>query len=142
MLLTVGSAFGIAAALERSGGAGVLASGLVQVAIPFGEVGVLVAIYALTALLAGAVSTKTSAAVMFPIAAHTAGELGISLLATCYVVMLAGSTAFSTPIGYPTNLMVLSGGGYKYRDFIKLGLPLQVLVGVSTIVIVWWRWLP
>jgi di/tricarboxylate transporter len=78
---------------------------------------------------------------MFPIAAAAAQAQGIGLLPISYMIMIAASTAFSTPIGFQTNLMVYGPGGYKYTDFLRLGLPLQVLVGVSTVTIVSLAWL-
>lgn len=141
VLITIASAFGIAAALDSSGAAEVIAGHIVSVAIPFGQVGVLVALYVMTAVLAGVVSTTASAALMFPIAASAATAEGIGILPISYMVMLAASTAFSTPIGYQTNLMVYGPGGYRYSDFLRLGLPLQTLVGISTVTIITKLWL-
>jgi di/tricarboxylate transporter len=141
VLIAIASAFGIAIAIQKSGAAEVLASRLMDVAAPFGNVGLLVALYAITAVLAGLVTTKASAALMFPIAAAAAQAQGIGLLPISYMIMIAASTAFSTPIGFQTNLMVYGPGGYKYTDFLRLGLPLQVLVGVSTVTIVSLAWL-
>ncbi len=141
VLIAIASAFGIAKALESSGAAQVVASNIVDFAIPFGQVGVLVALYTMTALLAGVVSTTASAALMFPIAASAAEAQGISLMAISYMVMLAASTAFSTPIGYQTNLMVYGPGGYRYTDFLRIGLPLQALIGISTVSIIAKLWL-
>jgi di/tricarboxylate transporter len=141
VLIAIASAFGIAIAIQKSGAAEVLASRLMDVAAPFGNVGLLVALYAITAVLAGLVTTKASAALMFPIAATAAQAQGIGLLPISYMIMIAASTAFSTPIGFQTNLMVYGPGGYKYTDFLRLGLPLQVLVGISTVTIVSLAWL-
>jgi di/tricarboxylate transporter len=141
VLIAIASAFGIAIAIQKSGAAEVLASRLMDVAAPFGNVGLLVALYAITAVLAGLVTTKASAALMFPIAAAAAQAQGIGLLPISYMIMIAASTAFSTPIGFQTNLMVYGPGGYKYTDFLRLGLPLQVLVGISTVTIVSLAWL-
>ncbi len=141
VLIAIAAAFGIAAAIEGSGAASVLAGRIIDVASPFGRVGVLVALYAITAVLAGLVTTKASAALMFPIAASAAEAQGIGLLPISYMIMIAASTAFSTPIGFQTNLMVYGPGGYKYTDFLRIGLPLQTLVGVSTVSIVAVAWL-
>ncbi len=141
VLIAIAAAFGIAAAIEGSGAASVLAGRIIDVASPFGRVGVLVALYAITAVLAGLVTTKASAALMFPIAASAAEAQGIGLLPISYMIMIATSTAFSTPIGFQTNLMVYGPGGYKYTDFLRIGLPLQTLVGISTVSIVAVAWL-
>ena len=141
VLIAIGAAFGIAIALQKSGAADVLASRLIDVAAPFGSVGLLVALYAITAVLAGLVTTKAAAALMFPIAATAAQAQGIGLLPISYMVMIAAATAFSTPIGFQTTLMVYGPGGYKYPDFLGLGLPLQTLVGISTVTIIALAWL-
>jgi di/tricarboxylate transporter len=141
VLIAIAAAFGIAIAIQKSGAAEVLATRIIDLAAPFGSVGVLVALYAITAVLAGLVTTKASAALMFPIAATAAEAQGIGLLPISYMTMIAAATAFSTPIGFQTNLMVYGPGGYKYTDFLRLGLPLQVLVGISTVTIIALFWL-
>jgi len=141
VLIAIAAAFGIAIGIQKSGAAEVLAARIIDFAAPFGSVGVLVALYAITAILAGLVTTKASAALMFPIAATAAEAQGIGLLPISYMTMIAAATAFSTPIGFQTNLMVYGPGGYKYTDFLRLGLPLQVLVGISTVTIIALVWL-
>ena len=141
VLIAIAAAFGIAAAIEGSGAGAVIAANLIDLAEPFGRVGILVALYTITAVLAGLVTTKASAALMFPIAASAAEAQGIGLLPISYMIMIAASTAFSTPIGFQTNLMVYGPGGYKYSDFLRLGLPLQALVGISTVTIIAVAWL-
>jgi di/tricarboxylate transporter len=141
VLIAIAAAFGVAIALQKSGAAEVLAARIIELAAPFGRVGVLVALYMITAILAGLVTTKASAALMFPIAATAAEAQGIGLLPISYMIMIAAATAFSTPIGFQTNLMVYGPGGYKYTDFLRLGLPLQTVVGVSTVTIIALAWL-
>jgi di/tricarboxylate transporter len=141
VLIAIAAAFGVAIALQKSGAADVIAGRIVEFAEPFGQVGVLVALYAITAALAGLVTTKASAALMFPIAATAAEAQGIGLVPISYMTMIAAATAFSTPIGFQTNLMVYGPGGYKYTDFLRLGVPLQTLVGISTVTIIAVAWL-
>lgn len=141
VLIAIAAAFGVAAAIQKSGAAEVIASRIVNLAEPFGSVGVLVAIYAITAVLAALVTSKASAALMFPIAAAAAEAQGIGLLPMSYMMMIAAASAFSTPIGFQTNLMVYGPGGYKYVDFLRLGVPLQILVGVSTVTIISLAWI-
>ncbi len=141
VLIAIAAAFGIAAAIKNSGAAAVIAGRIIDVAEPFGNFGLLVALYTITAVLAGLVTTKASAALMFPIAASAAEAAGIGLLPISYMIMIAAATAFSTPIGFQTNLMVYGPGGYKYTDFVRLGVPLAGLVGISTITIIAFAWL-
>jgi di/tricarboxylate transporter len=141
VLIAIAAAFGVAAAMQKSGAATVVASRIVDWAEPLGSIGVLGALYAFTAVLAALVTSKASAALMFPIAASAAEAQGIGLVPMSYMIMIAAATAFATPIGFQTNLMVYGPGGYKYTDFLRLGLPLQALVGISTVSIVGFLWL-
>ncbi|MEZ4287546.1 MAG: SLC13 family permease [Polyangiales bacterium] len=141
VLIAVGAAIGFATALEKSGAAEVIANEVVALAQPFGRTGLLIAIYTVTAVLAAVVSTKASAALMFPIGASAALSQGIDLASMSYLIMVGAATAFSTPIGYQTNLMVYGPGGYRYTDFLRLGLPLQILVGIVTVTIIVHAWL-
>lgn len=133
VLITVGSALGIGLAMEQSGAAHVIADSVVTTLAPYGRTVLLIGLYAVTALLAGTVYTATSAALMFPVAASVAETQGLALLPMSLLIMVAASTAFSTPVGYAANIMVYSPGGYRYTDFLRLGLPLQVVCGVVTI---------
>jgi di/tricarboxylate transporter len=141
VLISIAAAFGVAAAIQKSGAAEIIASRIVTLAEPFGSVGVLVAIYAITAVLAALVTSKASAALMFPIAAAAAEAQGIGLVPMSYMMMIAAASAFATPIGFQTNLMVYGPGGYRYVDFVRLGVPLQVLVGISTVTLISLAWL-
>jgi len=138
VLMAVAAAIGLGVALDKSGAAAALGDTILRFAIPLGPVGLLAVIYATTALLAGAVTTTTAAALMFPVAAAAASQVpALPLLPTALVVALAASTAFSTPTGYQTNLMVYGPGGYRYTDFLKVGLPLQAVVGTVAVTMAW-----
>lgn len=135
VLVTVAAAIGIGLAVEKSGTAAAIGGAIAEVAAPHGRTLLLAALFAMTATLAAAVYTATSAALMFPIAATVAEGQGIPLLPVSLLVMVAASTAFSTPVGYAANIMVYGPGGYRYSDFLRLGVPLQTLVGVVTVAI-------
>jgi di/tricarboxylate transporter len=135
LLLAVASAFGLSIALEKTGVADVIATTVIGNVLSFGPIAVLGAIYLVTATLSGIVTNAAAAAIMFPIAARAAEDVHISLLPMSLLVMMGASSAFSTPIGYQTNLMVYGPGGYKYSDFLRLGLPLQLIVGVAAVAI-------
>ncbi len=141
VLITVGSALGVGHAMAESGAAEVVAGQVVALVEPYGRTALLVTLYALTAALAGTVYTATSAALMFPIAASVAEAQGIALLPMTLMIMVAASTAFSTPVGYAANLMVYGPGGYRYTDFLRLGLPLQLIVCTTSITILQWLFL-
>jgi di/tricarboxylate transporter len=65
---------------------------------------------------------------------------GTNPLAFLFAIMLAASSDFSTPIGYQTNLMVAGPGGYNFLDYTKVGLPLQIIVGIIAVTICHFRW--
>ena len=72
---------------------------------------------------------------MFPFAMATAARLEVSYLPFVIAVMMAASAGFATPIGYQTNLMVYGPGGYRFSDYVKVGVPLDILIGIVTIAI-------
>ncbi len=133
VLVAIAAAFGIGAALETSGAASAIGAALVGVAAPLGDVATLAGIYVATALLTELVTNNAAAALMFPLAAAAASEAGLPLAPVALVVMMAASASFSTPIGYQTNLMVYGPGGYRFGDFLRFGIPLQVLLAIVTI---------
>ncbi|NCQ60752.1 MAG: SLC13 family permease [Myxococcales bacterium] len=138
VLVAVAAALGLGVALDHSGAATALGEVILGVAIPLGPVGLLLVLYATTALLAGAVTTTTAATLMFPVAAAACAQMPeLPLLPTALIIAVAASTAFSTPTGYQTNLMVYGPGGYRYSDFLKVGLPLQAIVGSVAVAMAW-----
>ncbi len=140
VLVAIAAAFGIGAALDASGAAHVLGAALVHFALPFGRVGVLAAIYLATAATTAAVTNNAAAALMFPVTAAAATASGLPLRPCLLVLMVAASASFATPVGYQTNLMVYGPGGYRFIDFVRFGLPLQLLVGlvvVTTATLLW-----
>lgn len=133
VLLAIAAAFGVGAALETSGAAAAIGGALVSVAAPFGPIATLAAIYVGTAVLTELITNNAAAALMFPLAAAAAEQAAIPLAPVALVVMMAASASFSTPIGYQTNLMVYGPGGYRFGDFLRFGIPLQVLLAMVTI---------
>jgi di/tricarboxylate transporter len=103
---------------------------------PFGDVGQLVAVLAATMLLTELLSNNAAAAVMFPVAVATADKAGIDPRSMAVVVLVGASCSFLSPIGYQTNTMVYSLGGYRFGDFTKLGAPLSLATLVVTPIVV------
>jgi di/tricarboxylate transporter len=96
---------------------------------------------ALTVIFMGCIIMDTlitnvaSAVFMFPIAMAIAGNLGVNGMPFAITVMVGASCSFISPMGYQTNLMVYGPGGYKFTDFVKIGIPMTVVVGIITIVL-------
>ena len=135
-VLTIGAAFGLGIALDKSGAALAIADRLVGVAGDTGPRAVLLALYVLTSLFAAFVSSKASAVLMFPIALAAAAALGVDPRPMIMGVVFAAAATFATPLGYPTNLMVYGPGGYRFGDFARVGLPLNLILTVVVTVLV------
>jgi di/tricarboxylate transporter len=136
VLVLVAASLGIGKALESSGAARWLAAGLLSVFDGAGPVVVLGAIYILTVLLSELLSNNATAALMGTLAIEAANQRGLDARPFLIAVAVAASCAFATPIGYQTNLMVLNPGGYKFRDYFKVGLPLDFLCFVVAIIVI------
>lgn len=131
-LIAVAASFALGTALESSGAAKGIAEAFVGLAQ--GNPWVTLAIvYAVTVLATELISNNAAAALMFPFAIATAASLGVNYMPFVVAVMMAASAGFATPIGYQTNLMVYGPGGYRFSDYVKIGVPLDILIGVVTV---------
>ncbi len=141
LLLMIGAALGVGAALTETGLAGVAAQGLLQATVQAGPFIMLLAVYLLTNLLTELLTNAAAAALVFPIALATAHDLNLDPVPFAVVVAVAASAGFSTPFGYQTNLMVMGAGGYRFMDYFKAGFPLNVLVMAVALLCIWLVWL-
>lgn len=135
VLVVIATAFGIGAALEKTGAAALLAGSLIGLAqgLPW----VSLALVFITAAVLTALATNNVAAVLvFPIAMDAARLMDASPLPFVVTLMIAASASFATPVGYQTNLMVFNVGGYRFGDFLRIGIPLTLLVGAVTVALV------
>lgn len=135
VLIVIASALGIGNALQVTGVAETLAGGFIEWAgvHPYSA---LIATYMATWLLTEMITNNAAAALIFPIAITLADSMGVSYMPFVMAIIFAASASFSTPIGYQTNLMVLGPGGYKFSDFIKVGLPLNIAVGTTALILI------
>jgi len=132
VLVVIATSFGVGAALQKSGAAGVLADGIIGLAggSPWAT---LVLVFAATALLTAIATNNVAAVLAFPIALSVAHHMNVDVMPFAITIMVAASASFATPIGYQTNLMVYNAGGYRFTDFVRIGLPLTLLVGLVTV---------
>ena len=127
-------------ALERTGGAELLA-GLAAGAADYVSPLILLGIfYAMAMILTELISNNATVVVMVPVAIATAVTLGLDPKAFMLAIMFAASTSFSTPVGYQTNTMVFGPGGYKFLDFIRVGGPLNLLLAIVTPIYIYFVW--
>ena len=136
ILVLIFSMLAIGRSLELNG----LISGLTNVVDPYLNFLPLFVIiwflYFLTSVLTETISNNAVAVVITPFAITLASSLGYDPRAFIMVIMIAASASFATPIGYQTNTMVYAAGGYKFTDFIKVGLPLNLIFGIVTSIII------
>ncbi|MBK1730587.1 SLC13 family permease [Thiococcus pfennigii] len=135
VLVVIATSFGIGAALEKTGAASVLAGGLIDLAGGDPKV-TLALIFVATALLTAAATNNVAAVLVFPIAVDAAQTIGCAIEPFVVTLMIAASASFATPIGYQTNLMVFNVGGYRFGDFVRIGVPLTLVVGLVTVLVV------
>ncbi len=137
-LITIGAAFGLGAALEESGAAETIAGFIVAYAQVLGPIAILAVVYLLTSLFTETVTNNAAAALMFPFVIPLAMQSGIEInpRPLAMAVAFAASASLVTPIGYQTNLMVFGPGGYRFSDFAKVGLPLNVLLFVIAMILI------
>lgn len=134
VLLTIAAALAIGKALESTGAAGAIASTFIGLAGDKPLIALTV-VYGLTTILTEVITNNAAAALIFPIALAVARDLGVSFMPFVIAIMIAASASFATPIGYQTNLMVYGPGGYKFNDFLRIGIPLNLLFGLVTIIV-------
>jgi di/tricarboxylate transporter len=139
ILLAIAASFGIGHAVAESGLARVVAHELIALAggHPWWTLAV---VYGVTLLLTELVTNNAAAVLIFPIAVATAQDLQTDVRPFIIAVMIAASSGFATPIGYQTHMMVYGPGGYRFVDFVRFGLPLDILVwavSVAVIPLVW-----
>ena len=132
VLITIGASLGLGTALATSGAAAALAH---QVVLFSGDnpVLLLILIYITVQLLTEMITNNGAAVIMVPIALSITSELGLATEPYMFAVVMAASASFATPLGYQTNLMVYGPGRYQFTDFLKAGIPMNIAVGITTI---------
>ena len=130
----------LGAAMQKTGAADFLAERLVELVGWAGPMAVLSGFYLLTIVLTEVMSNTAAAVVMLPIALSTAQTLDLNPRSFIVAILFGASASFATPIGYQTNTFVYGPGGYSFRDFVRVGLPLQLLLWVlaSLLIPVFW----
>ena len=135
VLLVIATAFGLSAALEQSGAAAGAAGALV--ALGSGDPWVTLAmVYVATVIATEIVSNNAAAALMLPIALSAATAIGSPYMPYVMAVIIGASAGFATPIGYQTHMMVYGAGGYRFSDFVRIGVPLGIFLAALTLVII------
>jgi di/tricarboxylate transporter len=127
-------------ALSKTGATTLIGDALANFVAPLGASGLLLCLLLLTVLMAQAMKGAVVTAVVAPIAIQAAVQFGADPRAMVMGVALATSMAFITPLGHPVNILMLGPGGYRFKDFFKVGLPLTAILFVLVMVILPYFW--
>ena len=141
VLITIACAFAISTAMTKSGFADFIASYIIAITDNVGQSRwgiyvILAALFLITNIFTELITNNAAAALAFPLALSVAEKLGANPMPFVVCICFAASSAFSTPIGYQTNLIVQGVGGYKFTDFVKVGLPMNIIVFLLSVFLI------
>jgi di/tricarboxylate transporter len=139
LLVAIAAALGLGRALETTGVARAVAEALLQIGGPHPLVALAI-VYGITMVLTELVTNSAAAVAVFPIAMAAAAQLGTSHLPFVMAIMISASAGFASPMGYQTHLIVYGAGGYRFGDFVRIGLPLNLLLWLTTVLVAPWVW--
>ena len=139
VLITIAASFSLGAALAKTGVAAYLAETLVQLSGGHPWL-LLILAYVAVSALTEVITNNAAALLMLPIVLEMAHKGGLNPEPFVFAVMIGASASFATPLGYQTNLMVYGPGGYRFTDFLRVGLPMNFLVGVVCLTTLYIGW--
>ena len=140
ILITIACAFAISKAMTNSGMADLIADYIIGLSHNYGPYVLLAILYIVTNVITELITNNAAAALAFPLALSIANQLGIDPTPFFIVICIAASAGFTTPIGYQTNLIVQGIGNYKFTDFVRVGLPLNIIVFLISIFLIPLLW--
>ena len=140
VIVLLGSMIPIGVALETSGGTGLIASGIVAAASDLSPAAVLIILMIVTMTLSDVMNNVATAVIAAPIGVNIANTLGVSPDPFLMCVAVAASCAFLTPIGHKNNTLIMGPGGYRFGDYWRMGLPLEILVIAIGAPMILWVW--
>ena len=136
ILIVIGAGLGIATAMEKTGAAAAVAGLITGSLGGIGPLATLAVVYAATLLMAETLHHNAAVALMFPIAVAAATQQGVDPRPFVMAVAVAGCLAFASPVTYQTHLIVYGPGGYRFADFVKVGLPLDLICAALAVVLI------
>lgn len=136
ILMLIFGMLSLGTAMDKTGAASMIVGQLTSMAEVLGPIAVLAALYFITSFLTEIISNNAAAILLTPIAIGLGQQMGIDPRPLVVAVMFAASASFATPIGYQTNTLVYSAGGYKFTDFLKIGLPLNFLMLIVAVLVI------
>jgi di/tricarboxylate transporter len=140
VIVLLGALFPVGGALESTGAAGLVADGILSLADGLSVVWVLVMLMVVTMCLSDVINNNATALIMAPIALTVASRLGANPDAFLMTVAIGASCAFLTPIGHQSNALVMEPAGYKFGDYWRVGLPLELIILAVAVPMILWVW--
>lgn len=140
VIVLLGSMIPIGAALESSGGTALIANNIVNLAAGYGPMIVLTLLMIVTMTLSDVLNNTATTVIAAPIAIDIANRLHVSPDPFLMAVAIAASCAFLTPIGHKNNTLIMGPGGYRFGDYWRMGLPLEIIVIAVSIPMIMWVW--
>lgn len=139
VIITIGASFALGSALQKTGVASFLAENIV--ALSQGKYWLLLLLtYLAVSLLTEVITNNAAALIMLPIVLGITEQAGLDHVPFIFAIMMAASASFATPLGYQTNLMVYGPGGYRFSDFLKVGLPMNLVTCLATVAMLLFLW--
>jgi len=135
-LVLIAGMLPIAIALDKTGGVLYIANALVNGLGEYGPFALMAGLFILTSIFSQFISNTATTVLVAPIAVAAASALDVSVYPILMTVAIAASTAFATPVASPVNTLILGPGGYKFIDYVKMGVPLQIIVMIITLLAV------
>jgi len=134
LILIIALSLALGTAMIKTGIAAGVSHVFIELFKPYGIVTLFFGIFLVTNLLAAIITNIASVAIVFPVAMSLAAQLGVDPKPFALLVAFAGAASFITPIGYQTNLMVYGPGGYNFKDFFRIGLPMTILFMIVAVI--------
>ncbi|TGG95856.1 SLC13 family permease [Natronospirillum operosum] len=138
VIITIGASFALGNAMLETGLAQSLAMWTVETSLGKPWL-LLILTYLVVSVLTESITNNASAILMLPIVLAVTGEANLNAEPFVFAIMMAASASFATPLGYQTNLMVYGPGNYRFTDFLRLGLPMNLIVGATAVSLILWR---
>ncbi|AKH70222.1 di-/tricarboxylate transporter [Spongiibacter sp. IMCC21906] len=134
VIITIAASFALGSALEKTGVANLLAQGIISLSDGRAWL-ILVLTYVAVSLLTETITNNAAAILMLPIVLETSEKASLNPEPFVFAIMMAASASFATPLGYQTNLMVYGPGDYRFIDFLKVGIPMNLFIGTITLIL-------
>ena len=140
VLFLLAGMLSLGAAMEKTGASTMLADGMIDSVGGFGSLALLAAFFGATMLLTEVMSNNATVALLLPIAITTAQAIDVNPRAFMFAVVFAASSSFMTPVGYQTNTMIYGPGQYRFKDFARVGAPLNLIFWALGTLLIPWFW--